>query len=93
MTPSDQLFVFGSSLPYNWSEVIDFGLSFNCATFTKFCNPANDEIPSARTYVTLLLPENAAPTTIKPCLTLTVSNNWIHLLKNPYYGCKFLETQ
>lgn len=26
-TPSDQLFVLGSNLPYNWSEVIDLGLS------------------------------------------------------------------
>jgi hypothetical protein len=36
MTPSDQLFVLGSSLPYNWSEVIDLGFSLICCTFTKF---------------------------------------------------------
>jgi hypothetical protein len=84
MTPSDQLFVFGSNLPYNWSEVIDFGFNLICWTLTKLLIPANEDILYAKTYVTLLFPENAAPTTIKPCLTLTVSKSWIHLLKNPY---------
>ena len=45
ITPSDQLFVLGSNLPYNWSDVIDLGLSLSCCTFTKFCIPASEEIP------------------------------------------------
>jgi hypothetical protein len=73
ITPSVQLLVFGSSLPYNWSEVIDFGFNFSCTTFVKFPYPAKELIPYASTYVTLDFPEYAAPTTINPCLTFTVS--------------------
>lgn len=56
-TPSVQLLVLGSSLPYNWSDVMDLGLSLSWATFTKLPCPANELMPSAKTYVTFDLPE------------------------------------
>jgi hypothetical protein len=54
---------------------MDLGLSLENTHGTKLSKPFKEVIPLPKHSRTLLLPENAWPTIIKPCLTFMVSNN------------------